>query len=191
MLGSIMPEPFAVPPTVKVPRAVCTVTACSFGNGSVVMMARAVSLPRPRASADTAARMPADTVSHRQADTDHTGGGDEHLVGAAAQARRDIGRHVARVRDAVLAGAGIRAAAVHHDGAHAPLGPLDVLARDEHRRRLRQVRREQRSRSGRTVRGEHGEVERRGRRLDAGVQRRRREAGRRGDTTRGRGNRGS
>src|SRR5688572_26520747 len=40
MFGSIIPEPFAVPPTTNEPRAVSTRTECSFGNGSVVMMAR-------------------------------------------------------------------------------------------------------------------------------------------------------
>ena len=45
MFGSIMPDPLAMPPTVKDPRGVRTVTACSFGNRSVVMIARAASLP--------------------------------------------------------------------------------------------------------------------------------------------------
>ncbi len=50
MLGSIMPDPLAVPPIRNDPRAVLTVTACSLGNGSVVMMARAAAPPLPRAS---------------------------------------------------------------------------------------------------------------------------------------------
>ena len=66
MFGSIMPEPLAVPPTMNEPRPVCTETAHSFGNGSVVMMARAVSLPLPRARAGTAVWMPVTTLSIRR-----------------------------------------------------------------------------------------------------------------------------
>ena len=40
MRGSIMPEPFAMPPTENVPAGVSTRTANDFGNGSVVMIAR-------------------------------------------------------------------------------------------------------------------------------------------------------
>ena len=39
IIGSIMPEPFVMPPTWNVPAAVSTLTAVSLGNGSVVMMA--------------------------------------------------------------------------------------------------------------------------------------------------------
>ena len=39
MSGSIMPEPFVMPPTRNTPAAVTTFTAASFGNGSVVMIA--------------------------------------------------------------------------------------------------------------------------------------------------------
>ena len=44
-IGSIIPEPFAIPPilTSRPPIAICA--ADSFGNGSVVMMARAASAP--------------------------------------------------------------------------------------------------------------------------------------------------
>src|SRR5688572_21803842 len=63
MFGSIIPEPFAVPPTMKRPLPVSTVIACSFGNGSVVMSACAMSLPLPRASAAAAVRMPGTTLS--------------------------------------------------------------------------------------------------------------------------------
>jgi hypothetical protein len=46
IIGSIIPEPFAMPPIVMAPppsRTTCA--AASFGNGSVVMMARAASDP--------------------------------------------------------------------------------------------------------------------------------------------------
>jgi hypothetical protein len=59
MFGSIIPEPFAIPPTLNAPCGVSTTTACSLGNGSVVMMARAASLPFAGDSAPAAARMPA------------------------------------------------------------------------------------------------------------------------------------
>src|SRR5437660_705183 len=39
MRGSIMPDPLAMPPTVRAPPGVFTCTAHAFGNGSVVMMA--------------------------------------------------------------------------------------------------------------------------------------------------------
>ena len=52
--GSIIPEPFAMPPTLKRPIGVSTTTASAFGNGSVVMIARAASAPPSRVSADAA-----------------------------------------------------------------------------------------------------------------------------------------
>jgi hypothetical protein len=39
IMGSIMPDPFVMPPTWNSPTAVSTFTAASFGNGSVVMIA--------------------------------------------------------------------------------------------------------------------------------------------------------
>jgi hypothetical protein len=66
--GSIMPDPFAMPPTRKLPAPVRTSTAASFGKGSVVMIARAADGPPSRASADPAAAMPAIARS-RSSDT--------------------------------------------------------------------------------------------------------------------------
>ena len=43
IIGSIIPEPFAMPPTWNTPALVSTLTAVSFGNGSVVMIARSAS----------------------------------------------------------------------------------------------------------------------------------------------------
>jgi hypothetical protein len=58
MRGSIIPEPFVMPPTRKVPAAVTTSTAADFGNGSVVMMASAASAPPVAESAAAAFGMP-------------------------------------------------------------------------------------------------------------------------------------
>ncbi len=58
MRGSIIPEPLAIPPTWKAPAAVRTATAASFGNGSVVMIARAALAPPVADNCETAAGMP-------------------------------------------------------------------------------------------------------------------------------------
>jgi hypothetical protein len=58
MFGSIIPLPLAVPPMTKAPAAVSTRTASSFGNGSVVISARATSLPLPGAMCAIAVRIP-------------------------------------------------------------------------------------------------------------------------------------
>ena len=64
MRGSIMPEPLAMPPTRKrADRRSSTSTAYSFGNGSVVMIARAAAAPPSAASAFTACGMPARIAS--------------------------------------------------------------------------------------------------------------------------------
>lgn len=56
--GSIMPEPFAMPPTLNVPAGESTATACCFGNGSVVMIARIAAAPPSMLSAFEAAVTP-------------------------------------------------------------------------------------------------------------------------------------
>ena len=49
--GWIMPAPFAMPPTrISRPSASRVVTACSLGRVSVVMIARAASVPPARAA---------------------------------------------------------------------------------------------------------------------------------------------
>ena len=45
IIGSIMPEPLAMPPILTVRPPMCTSVAASLGNGSVVMMARATADP--------------------------------------------------------------------------------------------------------------------------------------------------
>ena len=44
-IGSIIPEPFAMPPMSAAPPPIVTCAAASFGNGSVVMIARAAAGP--------------------------------------------------------------------------------------------------------------------------------------------------
>src|SRR5687768_8237121 len=63
ILGSIMPEPLAIPPTVTDPRGVSITAAHDFGNGSVVMMARVAFVPPSRDRAAAAAATPALTLS--------------------------------------------------------------------------------------------------------------------------------
>ena len=45
IIGSIIPEPFAMPPIVTSRPPIAIRAAASFGNGSVVMIARAASAP--------------------------------------------------------------------------------------------------------------------------------------------------
>src|SRR3954467_6218870 len=63
MFGSIMPDPFAIPPTRNVPRALVISTDAALGNGSVVMIARAASLPPQGARAAAAEAIPRVTFS--------------------------------------------------------------------------------------------------------------------------------
>ncbi len=63
IIGSIMPEPFVMPPTWNVPAAVSTFTAASFGNGSVVMIASIALRCASRLSAASAFVTPSWTFS--------------------------------------------------------------------------------------------------------------------------------
>ena len=99
--------------------SVWTVTAYSFGNGSVVMMARAASLPLSRASARRPIAMPASTLSIGELDADDAGRGDQHLLGPQPRAAATSRRHLARVGHALRARAGVGAAAVDDDRARA------------------------------------------------------------------------
>ncbi len=103
MFGSIIPEPLAVPPTVNVPRGVFTVTACSLGNGSVVMIARAITPPCPRSSAAAAARMPGTTLSILRPTPITPVDATSTCFDRAAERRRHFHGHLARVAQAVLA----------------------------------------------------------------------------------------
>ncbi len=67
IMGSIMPEPFAIPPMTASRPPIDTRTAASFGNGSVVMIARAAADPWSGASAPIAAGRPARILSRLSA----------------------------------------------------------------------------------------------------------------------------
>ena len=61
--GSIMPEPLAIPPTANdAPESSVQRTACSFGKGSVVMIATAACALLPGDSWCAASMMPALTL---------------------------------------------------------------------------------------------------------------------------------
>ena len=74
ILGSIMPEPLAMPPTVTGPFGVSITAAHDFGNGSVVMMARVAFVPPSTDSAAAAAATPAFTLSRFERHANHAGG---------------------------------------------------------------------------------------------------------------------
>ena len=89
-----------------------------------------------------------DDLFEAQVDADDAGRRDQHLLGRAAE-RGCRGRgHATRHVHARISGAGVGTAAVDDDGARRAAGPREVLARDEDRRRLGEVRREHRGRRG-------------------------------------------
>ncbi len=75
--------------------------AASFGNGSVVMIARAAAPPLSCESCAAASAMPRSTLSHRQLHADDAGRGDENRRCVAVDGlRRELG-HQPRVVTAV------------------------------------------------------------------------------------------
>ena len=169
-----------MPPTRNVPCGVSTSTAADFGNGSVVMMASAASDPPALSSAGRGLGDAAAHSGHLQIHADHAGGGHQHVDGRAAERRGRQRRHLARIVQALRTRAGIGAAAVGDDGAGRPARGGQVGLRHQHRRRLRQVQREQGGRGRRCVAGQEREVGLAAG-LDAAVQAGRPEAARRGD----------
>ena len=130
--GWIIPEPFAIPPTVK-PAPWAT---DSFACVSVVRIASAASAPPSSASA---IRLDAgEDAVERQRLADDARGEDEHLRRLEAELRGGGRRGRARVVEAALAGGRVRDAGVGDDRLRLRL--LEMLARDDDGRRLHAVR---------------------------------------------------
>ena len=113
MSGAIMPAPLAMP-IERRPRRRRSgrVRVATFGNVSVVMMARAASRKPPgRASA---ASRPRCVGERRRVErlADHAGRGEEHFVGPAADRRRRPPRRSPRRRAALHAGEGVGVAGI-------------------------------------------------------------------------------
>ena len=125
-------------------------------------------------------RQPGADLLDRQCDADDAGRRDEHLFGRAADQPGGLRGHVARDLQPFVARARVGAPAVDDDGARHAARAREVLARDEHGRRLGAVGREDRGRRRRRIRDEEREV-RVAVRLDAGADAGRAEAARRGD----------
>ena len=98
IIGSIMPEPLAMPPTRKVPLSrLRSRTRVSFGNGSVVMMPRAASRAARRRQRVGRRGDAALDLRHVQLDADDAGRGDQHVAGLARRAPpRELGASLAR-----------------------------------------------------------------------------------------------
>ena len=134
-------------------RAVCTVTACSLGNGSVVMMARAASLPLPRASARRPRhgypRRPCRSCSATPmtpVEATSTSSGAQPTAAAVSAAMR---RACARPSSPVQALAQPLLTTIARA---VPCVCSRCCCETDHRRRLRQVGREQRRGRGRARR---------------------------------------
>ena len=68
-----------MPPTLTIPEPIDASIAASFGNGSVVMIARAAAGPPDRGQLAAGIEMPASTSRHVQLDADDAGGRHEHF----------------------------------------------------------------------------------------------------------------
>ena len=68
--------------------------------------------------------------------------------------------HLYGMRQPVIPGASVGAAAVDDDGARPPIGSLEVLPRDLYGRSLRQIRGEESRSAGRRFGRDHGQIER-------------------------------
>ena len=85
-----------MPPTRNVPMSVRTSTAYSFGNGSVVMMARAAAAPPSGASAADGLRNAGAQRVHLQVDADHAGRRDQHLLGRRSPTAAAVSAAISR-----------------------------------------------------------------------------------------------
>ena len=131
-----------MPPTRKVPLVVVTSTAYSFGNGSVVMIARAAAAPPSAASAFTACGMPARILSILRltpitpVEATSTWSSGQPTVAAVSL------RHFVRIGHALRARARVGAAAVGDDRFRAAAARREVVLAEIDRRRLREIDRE-------------------------------------------------
>ena len=181
MRGSIMPEPLAMPPTRNAAATRCvTSTAYSFGNGSVVMIARAAAAPPSAASAATACGIPARIASILRLTPITPVDATSTCSSLQPTALGGELRHLLRVGHALRAGAGVGAAAVGHDRLRAAAARRQVILAEIDRRGLGEVHREHAGGGRRRVADDQREV-RLAAGLDAAVQPAGAEAGRRGD----------
>ena len=111
MCGSSMPTPLAMPPIVTGRPARSNRRAASFGRVSVVMMASAAQPAALRREPLDQLGQPGPDLVHRQRLADHAGRGDQHLPRRDPQQLAGDAGHLARVLDALLAGAHVGAAA--------------------------------------------------------------------------------
>jgi hypothetical protein len=86
---------------------------------------------------------------------DHPGGEGQHLVGVAAQMRSERLADLGRALQAVLAGAGVGVTRIDHQGLHVV---LQVLLRQDHRRRAKAVLREHAGHRGARRKAQHQKV---------------------------------
>ena len=151
--GWIIPEPFAIPPTVKP----SSETAASFVRVSVVRIASAASAPPSGDRAGTAVAQAGEHLVERQQHADHAGREDEHLLRVEVEQPARLGRGRERVELAALAGGRVRDARVDHDRLR--LGDLEMLLRDDDRRGQHLVDGEHRRADRRHGRADDGEIE--------------------------------
>ena len=76
----------------------------------------------------------------RQLDADDACAGDEYLLRPAADGGCGIGGHLYGMRQPVIPGAGVGAAAVDDDGTRPAISLLEMLPRDLYGRSLREIR---------------------------------------------------
>ena len=149
-----------MPPIVTSLPPMSTRAAASFGNGSVVMIARAACGPLIRAERGDRRRQPAPDLVDRQRDADDAGRRHQHLLGRAPDERGGFGRHLAR--DLACPSSPVQAFAQPLLTMIARAVPPDrarCSRETSDRRRLRVVGREDRGGGRRRVRDQQREVE--------------------------------
>ena len=151
-LGWIIPEPFAIPPTVNSALRETAVFGMRVGGedrlgsvGAAVRGERSGRVVEPREHA-----------LHRQRRADHAGREDDHLLRREPEQRGGMLGRRDCVGDPLLAGRGVRDAGVDHDRLRLRL--LEVLLGDDDRRRQHAVLRPHRRAGRRRQRPHEREV---------------------------------